>query len=191
MHYPGLLLGGGVVGLIYLPAIFSIIWLFQYHGKIVRKVAIISFCAVFVLTPMYYAISYESNVVNYDSNRYQNILPIALWSSQITDENINITSDELTMGYIQLYRSKFSTDNISTIQNQISIISSNEVESIEGLSKNVSKDMIILNTNLNSMSIEQWRILKSWTLTMKVIQINPSYSIIYSSQGISILSGIY
>ncbi|MDY0387771.1 MAG: hypothetical protein RBT65_11755 [Methanolobus sp.] len=175
-----LAIGGFPITLLYFPGIICIIWLYRHSNW--KNMATFSILIILILNPVY-TFSMNEAVPKDNIHNTDYIKQSSNWYFQHKNKDISSVSDELTRNLFQYYIHD-KTNNLHTT----SIIKSDQISFLlqDPSSQQNQKNYYILNYYSSSMSIQNWRILKSWKYSESVINSNNNISKIYDNNGLSI-----
>jgi hypothetical protein len=166
-------IGGSPITLLYIPGILCIIWIYRYTTW--KFWAIFSISLILILTPAY---TISMNSVAPKDNVYETeyIKSSSNWYFEHMNLDVISVSDELTRNLFQIYIYQ-STSHLHTV----SIIKRDEIEFLlqNSTITQSQNNYYILNYKSTSMSIQQWRIIKSWKYSKNKIETNNEISKVY------------
>jgi len=186
--YAGLRTGMGALSItdVYLPGLFATIWIYR-RGGVGRRYAIGLIAVLLVFAPLYLGGILHYQMRNQDSSLFHELDSPAQWLYLHGDRNNWAFSDVMTMNRMNgaiAVRNNLTYDEVSqTIQ----VLQSAHVVSLLGKSpRYYPRSYFILNFRLNSMSLEQYRILKSWRFIEDTIESGRNSAKIYASGAVSV-----
>jgi hypothetical protein len=174
-------IGQIAIGFLYWPAIFSLLWLFRFSNRL-RIWAI--FVTLFLLfsTPLYYYLNSSNDLIDKDKNDFNQYELPAIWYFQNKGDFKGL-SDEFTNNFFTFnYCTKFDYP-CSDTYNQFKVLSINDIEILLARSGNynIPESYFILNYNLNSMSLANWFLAKSWIYSDFSIESNSKLNKFFDS----------
>jgi hypothetical protein len=167
-----------VTGLFF-PGILCVAWLSRKY----KRWSYIIIMSLLVLTPLYYFVHYNCNLLNNDLRINEKINSSALWLTDNGNTIFLVRSDELTKNLILFKQS--SEKETGRLNNVQRITSADAVNLTEG--SDVSPDTyFIINYKLNTMSLDNWIIIKSWNFAKEKINSNYNTNKTYDNSDICI-----
>ena len=165
---------------LYFPGILCIIWLHRHPNW--KKLATLSLLIILVLNPIY-TFSMNEAAPKDNIHNTEFIKQSSNWYFQHKNNSISPVSDELTRNLFQFYIYDSTTHFDTT-----SIIKSEQIAFLlqkPSIQQN-QKNYYILNYQSHSMSIQNWRIIKSWKYSEDIINSNKELNRIYNVGELSI-----
>ncbi len=188
---PRFQIGSSIITLLYLPGIFCLALLSQYSKelKIWTYLAII---VIIICTLSYYFVMENNNYMNSDQYQFESYKIPENWFNNVNMGYLAV-SDELTKNFFILNSVTDNPDDISAIPKRekknlnIKILSQEDALIITKFSEeSLNAKYFILNNRLNRMSLQNWRIIKSWNLSKERINSNKMINKIYSTPLLSV-----
>ncbi|NJD53881.1 MAG: hypothetical protein FIB07_13555 [Candidatus Methanoperedens sp.] len=171
---------------IYLPGIVCTIWLYRFSDKF-KTWAIFVVLLLMVLVPVYYYENYSNNLIDTDENKYGYIEYSAYWYLEKTVRSSIAVSDELTKNFFIMHHEKQVEDiNYTKIREHMKILSIDDVVFLLQKSNNSESKYFIVNYDLSRMSLQNWKIIRTWKFSKDKINTNPKIKKIYYSGYIEI-----
>lgn len=186
-------IGGIPVTALYLPGIMSTIWLYRFSPYF-KKWTMLVILIILIIVPLYYGINYRYGMVNKDENKYDVIKFPSYWYYVNRDNTSQsrISSDELTKDLFQLYISERLTNNLTYghISETMTLMTTENVMFLTQKRNNSDisaySNYFAINYNLNSLSLDNWKIIKSWRFFKYVIEYNSKIDKIYDINSVAI-----
>ncbi|KAB2946784.1 MAG: hypothetical protein OIN84_14905 [Candidatus Methanoperedens sp.] len=169
---------------IYLPGIICTIWLYRFSNKL-KNWAIFVFLLLMVVVPVYYYENYSNNLIDMDENKYEYIEYPTYWYLENTIQSSISVSDELTKNFFIMHHEKQVEDiNYTNIREHMKVLSIDDVAFLLQKSNNSESKYFIVNYDLSRMSLQNWKIIKTWKFSEDKINSNPGIKKIYYSGNI-------
>ena len=179
-------LGQFAITQIYLPGIICTIWIYRFSNKL-KNWAIFVFLLLMVVVPIYYYENYSHNLIDMDENKYNYIEYPAYWYLENTIRSSIAVSDELTKNFFIMYHEKRVGEiNYTNIREHMKVLSIDDVVFLLQKSNNSESKYFIVNYDLSRMSLQNWKIIKTWKYSEEKINSNPRINKIYYSGNIEI-----
>jgi hypothetical protein len=174
------IIGGSTITLLYVPGILCIIWIYRYTTW--KSFAIFSILLILFLAPVY-TISMNSVAPKENIHETEYIKSSSHWYFENMNIDVISVSDELTRNLFQFYIYQ-GTSHLQTV----SIIKSDQISFLlqNSTITQSQNNYYILNYKSSSMSIQQWRIIKSWKYSKSKIDTNNRIFKIFDADYLSI-----
>lgn len=182
-----LYIGGVIVTLLYIPGILCTIWMYRF-SKDNKNWALFAITLLLILVPAYEYSLYHNDLTNKDENRYSSVNDSASWFFKHTDNSIAV-SDELTKNLFLLSYYDNTRDFANRkAYNSIQLLLPKDVLFL--VQKSVTSKPIekyyIINYELNTNSLQNWIVIKSWRHSKIQLEKNNLINNIYETNSISI-----
>ena len=179
-------LGQFAITQIYLPGIVCTLWLYRFSNKF-KIWAIFVVLLLMVVVPVYYYENYSNNLIDMDENKYGYIEYSAYWYLEKTVRSSTAVSDELTKNFFIMHHEKqIEAINYTTIREHMKVLSMDDVAFLLQKSSNSESKYFIVNYDLSRMSLQNWKIIRTWKFSDDKINSNPGIKKIYYSGYIEI-----
>lgn len=179
---------------IYYSGLISNIWLYTF-SKRYRKWAIFVVIILLIMAPLYFYFNTKYNLINNDENKFYNYKFVSKWINDKESEvyNKKISSDELTKNLLYLYNSeKLLNETVSyeDIRSKIIVFYMKDIllliKSYEPSGFYYYSNYLIINYELNAISIGNWKIIRSWNFSKNIIEDNKKINKIYDINSLAI-----
>lgn len=180
-------IGDLVITLLYLPGLFSALWIFRFSNKL-KLCSIFMLTIILVLVPLYYFINFNNNLINKTPENYKKTTPVGNWLEDKGSENYQTISDELTKNLLILDQS-LKTKRYEDAFKHNSTMTSIDAAALIGRSGKMPQNKyFVLNYELNSLILENWIIIRSWRFTEDLIDNKSMLNKNYDNNSIAIYS---
>ena len=183
-----LYIGGIAITAIYLPGIFCIMILYRSSNRL-KTWATFVILLLLILTPMYYYEKDSHNLINKDTNYFNSIEYPAHWYLNNRYTPSFAVSDELTKNFFVMYgyeKNVLAGTHPRTVKSVKILRTDDALFLINRANDTVLNKYFIINYNLNSMSLQNWKIIKSWNYLKDDIDKNHGLNKIYYADEVAI-----
>jgi hypothetical protein len=176
---PRVLIGDIPILLLYLPAIFSIAWLYgRGKGKHSKSFAVFVFVIMVLTIPIYYEMNVSNNLLNNTDVGNGEIVQATRWYDTYANE-YSVSSDTFTASAMMVYADEGQ-------YGKLNIMDLSEVQFLVQKGPEPGAGSIfVLNNDLNKVDVNNWVTLKPWSASAAPIETNMQLSHVYNGQHIS------
>ena len=178
-----------VVTILYLSGLCCIAYLSQL-SKYLRIWSFAMLFVVLICTASYYCVLDYHSFIDSDEHQFNSYKYPVSWYLR-SSGGYPAVSDEYTKNFFVLNSHTYYIGNVTPppidrvttqiIQRQIMILPAEDALTLVKLSEgSLDKKYFIINNRLNSMSLKEWRIIKSWIYSKDLINSNKKVNKIYS-----------
>lgn len=183
-------IGGIIVTIFALPGLLCTLWFYNNSEKL-EKWSVFVILLLLILNPAYSYIQFSNNLTNKDTTQFDYLEAPAIWHLS-NKANYTSFSDELTKDFFILHSEKHMFNKGVKVKYEdyiqdLKILPSDSALSLVKLSDSyISDNYFIINYKLNSMSLQNWLIIKPWRAFKEKIDMNVNVNKIYDSKDIAI-----